>query len=313
MPKNTATRKSIDRQQKSYKRLRRANPNGPGILIEGDSWFSTPIVSWDGPTLVARLKRHRQNGKKQFAIVSVANPGADLVEMITPNNIDLAFAMLGLTDRQKYNLVLLSCGGNDILGDELDDFLVDVSPGTPARRCLDRAGTNMEKAARCVLDCDAYVELVHNKLGGRLKNFRSKVLRPLNLQGARILIHGYDYPIPDGRPLKVFGLEFGPWLLNKFKRHHIPQKYHTAIVKLLIDEFNSMLKNVATSQPKFHYLDFRGLLTKRSDWADEIHPHTNTGMLKLREEMVPAIHAVHAGTAGSVIGGGRITEEYSCR
>ena len=155
--------------------------------------------------------------------------------------------------------------------------------------------------------------VVHNKLGGRLKGFRSKVLTRLGLKDARILIHGYDYPIPDGRPLKALGLEFGPWLLPQFKRHHIPPKYHTAVVKLLIDEFNSMLKNVATSQPKFHYLDFRGLLTQKSDWADEIHPHTSTGMLKLRNEMVPAIHAVHAGTAGSVIGGGRISQVYSCK
>lgn len=313
MPKNTATRWSVDRQKVSYKRLRRNNPNGAGVLIEGDSWFSTPVVSWDGPSLVGRLKAHKRNGKHPFAIVSLANPGSDLVEMIARDNIDLVLATSKLKAKQRYDVLLLSCGGNDILGKELKGFLVDASPGTAARRCLERAGTNMEKAARCVVDCAAFKDTVHNTLAKRLKQFRKKTLKGLGLNDTRILIHGYDYPIPDGRPLKIMGKEFGDaWLLPTFKLRHIPKRYHTAIVKLLIDEFNAMLRDVAKSQLKFHYLDLRGLLTKKADWADEIHPHTKTGMKKIRNEMVSALHAVKDGTAGSVIGGGRIAEEYSC-
>ena len=313
MPKSFATKKSVERQQISYKRLRRANPGGVGILAEGDSWFSTPVASWEKPTLIAKLRAHRKDGKRQFAIVSLANPGADLADMITPNNIDLAFASSNLTAKQKYGLILLSCGGNDILGEELAELLIDAPPGSAARNCLDASGGDMEKAARCVLDCDAFRHLVHEKLAKRLKEFRKKVLVGLGLGDVPILLHGYDYPIPDGRPLKVLGFEFGPWLLPEFRRHHIPQKYHKAIVKLLIDEFNSMLRNIATSQSKFHFLDLRGLLTDRADWADEIHPHSDTGMIKLRQELVTAIHAVHDGTAGAVIGGGRISGEFSCR
>lgn len=313
MPKNTATKKSVDRQLKWYKRRRRANPGGPGILIEGDSWFSTPVVSWEGPTLVGRLKAHRKDGKRQFAIVSVANPGADLVDMITPSNVDLAFATSQLTSKQMYNLALLSCGGNDVLGEKLKTFLIDVPPGTPARRRLEAAGDDMEKAARRVLKCKQFTDFLGSTLGARLREFRKAVLKDLGMNHAPILVHGYDYPIPDGRQLSALGIKLGPWLLSEFKKKKIPKKYHIAVVKLLIDEFNSMVRGIATSQSKFHFLDLRGLLTKTSDWSDEIHPHTSTGMIKIRKEMVAAIHAVHDGTAGPVIGGGRIASEYTCK
>ncbi len=312
MPKNTATKISVDRQLKWYERHKRSRPERVGILIEGDSWFTTPVLSWEGPTLVARLRRHERDGKRQFAIVSVANPGATAMQVLDAKNIDIQLATNpDLLRNQTYDLVLLSAGGNDFLGDDLGLYLNDASPGTAVRRCIDAAGSP-EEAARCVLRCEALLDALENRLATLLRNFRKRVLKPRGLAGTRILVHGYDYAIPDGRAMEVLGFTFGPWLLPELKARRIPTAVHGPLVKLLVDEFNRKLAEVARSQPRFHYLDLRGLLNEPADWADEIHPHSSTGIRKLRDAFVDAIHAVAAGGAPSILGGGRITEEYRC-
>ena len=313
MPKNTASKISVDRQLKWYERHKRRDPTRCGILIEGDSWFTTPVLSWEGPTLVARLKRHEQDGKRRFAVVSVANPGATLVQMLGPNNVDFQLATNpDLLRKQTYDIVLLSAGGNDFLGDDLELYLNDASPGTAVRRCID-AATGPEEAARCAVRCGPLLDALDNRLATMLHDFRGSLLRPRGLGNARILAHGYDYPFPDGRPMEVLGFTIGPWLKPLFQRKRLPAFVHRPIVKLLVDEFNRMLGDVARARQRFHYLDLRGLLNEPADWADEIHPHSDTGIKKLRDVFVGAIHQVHTGSAPSVIGGGRISDSYRCR
>ena len=310
MPKNTATIKSVQRQLRTFMRAQRGDSQRFRILVEGDSWFSTPVEGWKGPTLINGLKRHERNGRRQFNIVAVANPGADLRDMLTRENFDLRLATNpDWLKKQTYDLVLLSVGGNDILGSELDNVLLNVESGPGVKQCL-AAASNPEEAARCVIDRVFFCGLL-GRLEKQLSDFRVKVLKPLKLGTTPMLLHGYDYVIPSGKKLEVLGLPLiGPWLNPKFRSHKIRAAHHKPLVKLLIDEFNRTLRSVAKSQNRFFYLDLRGTLTDPADWADEIHPHSNTGIPKIRSHFVDAIHAIRDGTATSVMGNG-VTDEFS--
>ena len=312
MPKNTATLVSIRRKVQGFVRAQRRNPDRYRILAEGDSWFTTPVEGWKGPTLVESLKRHSEGGKRPFNIVMVANPTTELRTTLDPNNIDIALAVLDdWIGRQTYDMVLLSSGGNDVLGTEIRSLLKDPRDAQVGR-CLD-AATTPEQKARCVVNCAAYCQLLVG-FAARIRAFRHDVLRPNGLGRARILMHGYDYPIASGRDMPVFGglIRVGPWLLPAFDEQHIPQPLHAPVLKLLIDEFNRMLRDVALSQNLFHYVDLRNTLNGEQDWADEIHPHSDTGIPKLSVRLQVAIKAVRDKKAGSVIEFGQVADEYTC-
>ncbi|MFK8017238.1 MAG: hypothetical protein AB8G17_17580 [Gammaproteobacteria bacterium] len=313
MANSTANLISIRRRVRAFARAQRRNPERYRILAEGDSWFTTPVEGWKGPTLVESLKRHSEGGKRPFNIMMIANPSTELSSTLDSNNLDIPLATL--TDwigDETYDMVLLSTGGNDVLGTQLRDLLLDPREAS-VKRCLERATTPLQKA-RCVLNCDAYLRLLDN-MRERIVRFRKDVLRPNGLGRARVLMHGYDYPIADGRDMAVLGglVRVGPWLKPAFRAKRIPTALHAPVLKLLIDEFNGMVRAAALSQQLFHYIDLRHTLDGAQDWADEIHPHKDTGVRKISARLQQAIKQIRDRDAGSVIEFGAVTQEYRCR
>jgi hypothetical protein len=98
-----------------------------------------------------------------------------------------------------------------------------------------------------------------------------------------VLIHGYDYAVPDGRGvLGGWGPLPGPWLQPGFTEKQFAElAQNTAMVQDVIDRFNVMLQTLA-GKPDYkhvHYVDLRGTLSNslRGDsyktwWANELHP-----------------------------------------
>jgi len=95
-----------------------------------------------------------------------------------------------------------------------------------------------------------------------------------------IVIHGYDYPVPDGRGfLGGWGMLPGPWLEPGFREKGYAQmEDRIRLTRDLIDRFNAMLEVVA-ALPSFghvNYLNLRGTLSAagdyKEDWANELHP-----------------------------------------
>jgi hypothetical protein len=94
-----------------------------------------------------------------------------------------------------------------------------------------------------------------------------------------IIIHGYDYPVPDGRGfLGGWWLLPGPWLEPGFGRKGFEDlPVNTGHMKALIDRFNTMLKQLSTAPefPHVHYLNLRGSLSAqpyKRYWDNELHP-----------------------------------------
>ena len=97
-----------------------------------------------------------------------------------------------------------------------------------------------------------------------------------------ILVHGYDYPVPDGRGF-LGGWPFaGPWLEPGFREKGFGDlPANVELMRLLIDRFNDMLSALA-GDPTFgrlHYINLRNTLSTilvddeyEDSWANELHP-----------------------------------------
>jgi hypothetical protein len=115
-----------------------------------------------------------------------------------------------------------------------------------------------------------------------------------------ILVHGYDYPVPDGRGyLGAFGhFLFGPWLEPGFR-----EKNFTDLAKRIlmmhdvIDRLNVMMQSLTKRFPFTVYVDVRNTLsttlpdTYKHFWDNELHP-TELGFEKVTDKFAAVLQAL---------------------
>ncbi|MBD0322895.1 MAG: hypothetical protein ICV72_05840, partial [Aldersonia sp.] len=95
-----------------------------------------------------------------------------------------------------------------------------------------------------------------------------------------IIVHGYDYPVPDGRGfLGGWGPLPGPWLAPSLARKNFTDLAEKKqIAAGIVDRFNDMLAEFVQRPTSAHvsYVDLRGTLSTgdnyRDYWANELHP-----------------------------------------
>lgn len=98
-----------------------------------------------------------------------------------------------------------------------------------------------------------------------------------------MLVHGYDYPVLDGRDLwSGIGPRPGPWLKPSFvKRGYRDLAANTATMEILMDRFNAMLATLSSEAglAHVHYVNLRHTLDNtlagnvyKELWDDELHP-----------------------------------------
>jgi lysophospholipase L1-like esterase len=249
-----------------------------GLLVaEGDSWFQYPFFN----TLEALEDGYG------YDIESVAHAG-DTVESMAydPGQLNgLARLLAKLKERErKPTAILLSGGGNDIAGAVLWTLL--NHHGAP-RRGFNEAimgGVFDERLRLATITLIGAVTELHKFHFGN---------RP------RILIHGYDYPVPDGRGYAGgFWVLPGPWLEPQFRgRGYEVLSESTDLMAALIDRFNRMMASVAAEPPLDHvrYVDLRRTLSRqlggnayRKMWANELHP-TGDGFKRVAQKLHLAI------------------------
>jgi hypothetical protein len=107
-----------------------------------------------------------------------------------------------------------------------------------------------------------------------------------------ILVHGYDYAVPDGRGF-LGGWPFpGPWLDPGFREKNFADlAKRVRMMQDLMDQFNTMVSSLS-SHPDLshvHYIDLRHTLSNdltndayKLWWANELHP-TADGFHKVAE------------------------------
>jgi len=248
------------------------------LLAVGDSWFAY----WPRGDVLDVLER-----KFHYTVDSRARAGSTLAEMVfevppgdvLPDLDDttrgeqlkwLTARIQGLSPDEKSSLkaILLSGGGNDVVGDK-QTLKSMIHPAA-------------EGHAQPVKE-----EMLLKIVDGRLRELLTVMLSAISTvslasvgRKVPILIHGYDYPVPDGR-----GVFLNVWLKpGLVELGYDALEDRKKILKTLIDRLNAM--QIALLQnPEFQHVlhaNLRGTLSTldadyQEFWQNELHPTIPTG------------------------------------
>lgn len=286
-----------------------APPAGkPLLLALGDSWFAywpkgdildvidtldrwdTRSFAWAGCTL-PQLTQGRD-----------ADPAKGEGER-RPQTLALAdwLANASMADRERVQAIAISIGGNDVAADDPTTgrhrllSLVRPYPGS-ARGVKGAEWLDMEKV-------DAFVN-------GHLRTGLHKLIRQVlamceqtpGLARVPVLLHGYDYPVPDGRSAVRDAWLEKPLLERGYER----LADRVAVMRLLIDELNAMQRSLALALNAsagfdVRWVDLRGTLSCGADhaldWQNELHPSIPRGFEKVAAKFAAALPQPQAAAA----------------
>jgi hypothetical protein len=235
------------------------------LVAAGDSWFDYPFPFCDD--ILVQLHDHHGYNIESSAhygdrIESMPYKGGQIDRLL--RNLDKLHDQ-GITPKA----VLISGGGNDFAGEEFGMLLNSAASGI--------GGWNQE-----ILD-----GLIQQRIRTSYYAFLldiNQLCSTIFGQTIPILIHGYDYPVPDGRGfLGGAWILPGPWLKPGFDEklfiNDVPG--NTNRMRTVIDKFNDMLTALVQdpSVEKVHYIDLRNTLSSvltddayKQDWNNELHP-----------------------------------------
>ena len=255
------------------------------LVAEGDSWFDyiTRDDPLEGPgrdhTDVPNINPYTAILGKLFelgyGVNSAAHRGHTL-NSIANNRIQIEGVKLAMPKKAP-KAILLSAGGNDLFDENAGGI-------TLIQSLLKEDGSGLD------------VEEVENKMKLFKANFE-KFIREMALilqemygvdKKVPIFIHGYAYPVPDGRPFRAGIITVGPWLKPAFaSAGYHTQKDNTIILEELVSKFNDMVSSLQYFRPVFNgselsnipvcYVDLRYCLSNEEAdyedyWENELHP-----------------------------------------
>ena len=250
------------------------------ILAEGDSWFS--IGAFPSSNLLLELPL-----PKSSIVLNLAYPGDTIEHMSSiAGNPDLRKMLHDTQWGYKWDLIVLSAGGNDVIG-RAREFILTTSqgPDTPDS-WIDQA--KLKAMVEGVKQRYRDIVAIRDEPGSINAN-------------VPIVIHTYDYPMPRNAPAKFLIAGFtGPWLFKALKT--VPAKHHFEIARRVIDALAGGLTDLTTGPgalPKFYVVNTRGTLVpsapgsmgNNNDWMNEIHPNPQ-GYRKIARKIAPKIAAV---------------------
>jgi GDSL-like Lipase/Acylhydrolase family len=232
------------------------------LLAIGDSWFDYPfydVLKLLDDNYGYNIEKTAHAGDR---IESMAYHGGQMDEFARSAE---KIQSHGATPKA----VLVSGGGNDLAGDEFGMLL--NSAASPIH------GWNNEIVDGVINQriSGAYIALLAFINTVCLQKFGKKL---------PILVHGYDYPVPDGRGF-LGGWFFlpGPWLQPGFHEKLFDNlATNVALMQDIIDRFNIMVASLA-ADPNFnnvHYVNLRNTLSSNpanyeDSWGNELHPTEN--------------------------------------
>lgn len=253
-------------------------------LFVGDSWFQYPLRSYRD--LQGRISHHFHD---QLIGIDDSYPGRDADEVpgLAKRWFNLAAELKGM--RRPFRLILLSMGGNDIIGQDFRRHLFEsdrsqspVWPWQPdiPEVCLRRI--NFHELGKSFDTVRAAYQVMIE-------------LRDSQAPDARIVTHTYADITPSPTPFKFAGMPVtGPWLHKPLMQVGIRKAVEQReISRWLLASFAALLHDVAEHTQDFVVLDSRQELPAFVGWWDnEIHP-LGKGFKHLADRYwIPAISTV---------------------
>lgn len=236
----------------------------PAVLAIGDSWFWYP-----GNNVLEALARHPKLKDGYQHMVRLGENGALLSEYIDlpgrPGRLSRRLQDLLQRDPMQYfSVFAVSGAGNDAV-----DYSLGLNPDC----------TNANTPEDCVSE-DGMRGLMRD-LTKAMSLLLHDVLWAFDAQQRQpvVLLHGYDYAVPDGRGFTLADIPLsGPWLAKAMNARFVPQDFalRKGIVRILIDRLNEAFARYAQSAAGIYFVDSRGTLDSgagyQNDWANELHP-----------------------------------------
>jgi lysophospholipase L1-like esterase len=174
--------------------------------------------------------------------------------------------------------LLLGGGGNDVIN---SDPLADPPKLPPLLKLL---AASSQTVPLIETELKQFIDV---ELAGYLETILAAVR---SVTAIPILIHAYDHPIPDGRPLKHNGQVLsGPWMQPVFTQrgYNIPEFPNVSadlnrardVMRLLIDRLNQMVHQFVDPNKKIFHVNLTGTLAASYGapenyatlWDNELH------------------------------------------
>lgn len=245
----------------------------PLFLAEGDSWFNKFYPSRDN--LLEQLDL-----SQRCRILDHSWSGDKADDMFAPRRIAAVAQYLDLC---QYKAILVSAGGNDIIGN-IGALLNGTGNGaTLSNGAVENAFDHVEALLRAF--CDARARSSRNRM-------------------TRIFIHAYDFVTPRNAPVK--GNIAGPWVYPRLIAKGVTAPAaQLALVTELLTRWLARLTLLADPTSAQHIAGFhvflsQGILTpanandtgRSGDWEDEIHP-SKAGYRKIAAQLVnPTLNGI---------------------
>jgi hypothetical protein len=257
----------------------------PSILAIGDSWCWYPQNN-----LLQAIAQHARTKAPYTNIQIIGYNGAQLSQYVTHFGVKGMYApeverQLGPDHEKYYSAVVISGGGNDAIHYGLA-LKQNCSGLADAGQCLDSAGITGLLAV--VRDCLAIL----------LAQVAAAFAHRPPHAPVYVFLHGYDYPVPDGRGFKLANLKVtGPWLQPALDRAGVDPAIRQEVCRKLIDRLNATIAAFHDPARNIHFIDSRGVLDGSAagyaaDWDNEMHP-TISGFNKVVDQTwIPVLAAV---------------------
>jgi hypothetical protein len=243
---------------------------GPRILAEGDSWFEHPCLT----DLIEHLGA-------RYAVLSLAKAGDSWSDILSEEgevySDNTPMGLLANIDLEHPDIVLLSAGGNDVLG-EIEKYVSVYDASMPDKPIPDYLRPNFN----ALLD---YVERQY-----------TETARSIVSRGAKVIIHSYDYPDPRARE------DGGQWIGGPLQ-HYCKIESRVlwrGIANEMLSRFCDRLEQLAAQDPDnitfVKQLETVGSSNihsgpEESLWNDELHP-SSVGFGLLSQGIANAISRI---------------------
>lgn len=250
------------------------------LAAVGDSWFDYPFHD----VLKMLEDEHGYN------VESTAHKGDPIEKMAYHGGQIDGFARK-LEKIQAHGgvpkAVLVSGGGDDIAGNEFGMLLNNAFSPIP--------GWNEDMVSGLV-DANERIQTAYASMLSSVKEAYSHYFPNHELY---ILVHGYDYPVPDGRGF-FGGWPFpGPWLEPGFREKNFADlQERIDMMRVIIDRFNTMLGSVSIPEATIHYINLRNTLSTdltnniyQKSWANELHP-TEDGFKRVADQFAAILATI---------------------
>lgn len=250
-------------------------PAAPRVLCFGDSWMQYSPHPTDLNKQLARVFR-----RSLFLREGLGGRDRETWHAALPR-IGRHIRSYGFT------AILLSHGGNDVVGPEMHALLKRADQPAaampllwPAPPPVVQAHVRQDVFAQVLSQIFADIDLVLD-------------YRDVFSPQTRVFAHTYDYAIPDGRPFRLGPLPLaGPWMQPAMAVAQVAESERASLARWLVDSYAAALIAHAATRPHFDIIDSRGTLGGAVDWENEIHPVASGFERIVRTHWVPALEGV---------------------